>query len=245
MREKRLPLILGGAAAALVLLLAAVIPALFVRPDVPETAPVPLTTAERAELFRLYWAEDVRCTAETCAREDFTPEELAPSEKLTEALHAEYAVDRGTPLVESAGEHFYLLRGADGREMRMREYYEQASGDWSSWFRVYTDIDTQEILFFYQSCKCLKNERRYDPAEIGSDAWTLSAMWADTVGCESYLCLGGTDGKVSAAYVRGEQAVYYDTSYTTYTSPEYVIDFRMVIQPPPEAVPETDTEVTA
>lgn len=227
MKQERLPLIVGTAAVVLSLLLAAFIPALFVR-KAPEKRPdAVLSGGERAALFALYWAEDERCTVEHLERSDFAPEELAGSDELVRQLHADLIFDRGAPVPESAGEHFFVLRRKDGESLRMQEYYEQSAGDWSNWFRVYVDIDSLDIYFLYESCKCLKNADDY-PVGVWPDAWELVVAWQDYMGYGKCVFLDGDGNKASVAYLDGERAVYCDVSITTYASPEYVVDFRIV-----------------
>lgn len=227
--------LLGAVITALVVLLAATIPALFVRDDAALSEAQPLTTAERAELFALYREEDARCAVEELQREAFSEEELAGSGDVIRKLRSSLRIDRGEIVPESTGERFFLLGTADGRGLRMREYYEQSAGDWSNWFRVYVDIDTQEVFFLYQSSKCLKNEEKYPEEDAAVGAKEMAELWIEYLpGCERMVLLEENENMVSAAYLRGDEAIYYDTRYTTYTSPEYVVDFRFAIRPPME-----------
>ena len=230
-REK-LPLILGIAAAALLVLLAAVVPALFIPPRTNDAPLVPATPGERAALFGRFWREEEGLEIVRLDRTAFSEAELAASTARIEALHEAFLFDDALPASESSGENFYILRDADGTTLRMREFYEQSSGDWSNWFRVFTDIDEEEIYFFYQSCKCLQNPENYDFSDM--NAWTLADGWRDVLGAENVVYLGAEGVMARAAYLMGEQALYYDVSYTSYTTPEYVVDFRFVLQPAPE-----------
>lgn len=242
MKKEQLPLIIGAAAVALVLILAAAIPALFVEKTPAEQPDVVLTGGERAALFDLYWTEDERCTVEQLERSDFAAEELTGSDELIRQLHGDLRFDLGEPVAESSGEHFFVLRREDGGYLRMQEYYEQSAGDWNNWFRVYVDIDSLDIYFLYESCKCLKNEEKY-PIGVLPTAWDLIAAWQDYRGYDKYIYLGGDGNKASAAFLDGERAVYCDVNLTIYTSPEYVVDFRIVRKPPTDGV--TTGEVAA
>lgn len=229
--RKKLPLFLGVAATVLAVLLAAVLPALFIPPksvDAPET---PATPGERAALFNAFWNEDASCETVLLDRSAFSEQELAASGERIRALHEASLFDDAQPLPESSGEHFYVLRGKDGVTLRMREFYEQSAGDWSNWFRVFTDIDEDEIYFFYQSCKCLRNEENYDFSDL--NAQTLTESWKDVLGADDYHFSPGAGTTSYGVFVRGEQALYYTLNYTSYTTPEYVIDFRFVMKPPP------------
>ena len=230
--RKRLPLILGIAATALVVLLAAVVPALLIPPGSVAAPEEPSTPGERAALFNAFWREDASCEVILLDRSAFSDAELAPSGERIAALHERFLFDDASPASDSSGEHFYILRGGDGTTLRLREFYEQSTGDWSNWFRVFTDIDGDEIYFFYQSCKCLQNAENYDFSDL--DAWTLAEVWQETLGAQSNVYLGSEGNETKTAYLLGERALYYDLRYTTYTAPEYVVDFRFLMQPPPE-----------
>lgn len=233
--QKNFKPILGAAITVLVVLLAAIVPAFFVQDHDALSEAQPLTTAERAELFALYRAEDARCAVEELEVDAFTEEELAGSWDVIRDLRDSLRIDRGEIVPESTGERFFLLGTADGRGLRMREYYEQSAGDWSNWFRVYVDIDTQEVFFLYQSSKCLENEEKYSEKDVAVSAKEMAELWLEYLpGCERVILLEEKENTVSAAYLRGDEAIYYDTRYTTYTSPEYVVDFRFTIRPPME-----------
>ena len=232
MKKTSLPLILGAAATALVLLLAAVLPALFVREEREIASQEPLSAGERAELFALYWAEDERCTVERLDPENFGETELAEGREAILRLQDKTCFDRGVRLTENSGERFYALYREDGRGLRMREFYEQSAGDWSNWFRVFADMDTGEVYFLYQSSKCLQHPSMYPAREIVTGARAVAEEWGGCIGYEHCAVLSGGENAVSAVYVRGDDALYYDTSYTAYTTPEYVVDFRIVMQPP-------------
>lgn len=231
MKRERLPLILGAAAAALALLLAAIVPALFVREAANEAAAVPLTTGERAALFQLYWAEDEHCAVERFQRSDFAAEALAASDALVQQLRADLRFDKGEPVTDTAGEYFYRLWTQDGRSLRMQEYYEQSSGDWSNWFRVFVDIDTLDVYFLYESSKCLKNKQNY-PLDDVPGAWDLAEAWQEYMGYDEFVYLSGEGNSASVAYIDGEQTIYGDVRFTTYSSPEYVVDFCVELKPP-------------
>ena len=228
----RFLLLLGIAATAAVVVLAAVLPAAFLPPKNSSTAETPAAPGARAALFNRFWNEDALCEVMTVERSAFSEEELAPSGERIRALHETFHFDDATPLPESSGEHFYILRGADGVTLRMREFYEQSEGDWNTWFRVFTDIDAEEIYFFYQSCKCLHNAGDYDFSDL--NAQTLSEEWKDALGADECLFTPGAGTLSHGVYVSGGQALYYDLSYTSYTEPEHVEDFRFVMKPPPE-----------
>ena len=232
MKKMTLPRIFGVAAAALALLLAAVVPALFLRARADALAKEPLSVAERAELFALYWAEDARCTVEIVDAESIDEEELADGLEAILSLQDQTCFDRGVRMTENKGERFYVLRREDGRGLRMREFYEQSTGDWSNWFRVFADMDTGEIYFLYQSCKCLNHTSLYPSREIITGASGVAQKWAECIDYDHCAVLDVTDNTVRAAYVRNNEALYYDTSYTAYVSPEYVVDFRIMMQPP-------------
>ena len=229
--RKKLPLLLGIAATALAVVLAAVLPALFIPPksiDAPET---PATPGERAALFNAFWNEDASCETVLLDRSAFSEQVLAASGERIRALHDTFLFDDAQPMPESSGEHFYVLRGENGVTLRLREFYEQSAGDWNNWFRVFTDIDGDEIYFFYQSCKCLQNEENYDFVDLSARA--LSEGWAETLGATGSVWLGSAGSASRAVYVVGGEALYYDVSYTSYTTPEFVVDFRFVMKPPP------------
>ena len=232
MKKMSLPRVFGIAAAVLALLLSAAVPALILRSRTETEPPEPLSVAERAALFALYWAEDARCSVETVDAETIDEAERASGRERILSLQDQTCFDRGVRLTENAGERFYILRGEDGRGLRMREYYEQSTGDWSNWFRVFADMDTGEIYFLYQSCKCLRHTSLYPPREIITDAEGIAREWAVCIGYEHCAVLETKDNSVRAAYVRGNGALYYDTSYTAYTTPEYAVDFRIMMQPP-------------
>jgi hypothetical protein len=229
--RKKLPLILGVAATALVVLAAAVLPALLIPPHGIEAPEQPAAPGERAALFSRFWYEDAALEVILLDRAAFTEAELMPSGERIRALHDTFLFDDAAPSPESSGEHFYILRGEDGVTLRMREFYEQSTGDWSNWFRVFTDIDGDEIYFFYQSCKCLQNEENYDFVDLSARA--LSEGWAETLGATGSVWLGSAGSASRAVYVVGGEALYYDVSYTSYTTPEFVVDFRFVMKPPP------------
>ncbi len=230
--RKKLPLILGVAATALVVLAAAVLPALLIPPHGIEAPEQPAAPGERAALFSRFWYEDASLEVILLDRAAFTEAELMPSGERIRALHDTFLFDDAAPSPESSGEHFYILRGEDGVTLRMREFYEQSTGDWSNWFRVFTDIDGDEIYFFYQSCKCLQNAENYDFSELS--ARELSDVWRSALGAQQSLLLGGEGNVTNTAFLLGEQALYYELRHTMYTTPEYVVDFRFLMQPPPE-----------
>ncbi len=228
--RKKLPMILSIAATALVVLLAAAIPALFIPPKSIDAPEVPATPGERAALFEQFWNEDASCEVLLLERSAFSEELLAESGARIAALHDAFLFDDAAPAPESSGEHFYILRGENGVTLRMREFYESSTGDWSNWFRVFTDIDGDEIYFFYESCKCLQNAENYDFSDL--DAWALADAWQDVLGAQSCMFLGFEGNEEIAAYLLGERALYYKVRYTSYTAPEYVVDFRFLMQPP-------------
>ena len=228
--RKKLPMILGIAGTALVVLLAATLPALFIPPASIEAPVIPATPGERAALFEKFWNEDSSCEVILLERSAFSEAELAPSGARFAALHDAFMFDDASPAPESSGEHFYILRGENGVTLRMREFYEQSTGDWSNWFRVFTDIDGEDIYFLYQSSKCLQNAENYDFS--GVDAWTLADHWMETIGAQECMYLGVEGNEARAVYLQGERAMYYRIRYTSYTAPEYVVDFRYMMEPP-------------
>ena len=226
----KLPMIFACAGTVLVVLLAAVIPALFIPPKSAAAPETPATPGERAALFAKFWNEDSSCEVILLERSAFSEAELAPSGERLAALHDAFLFDDAAPAPESSGEHFYILRGENGVTLRMRELYESSTGDWSNWFRVFTDIDGDEIYFLYQSCKCLQNAENYDFSDL--DAWTLASSWQDVLGAQNCMFLGSEGNEAIAAYLLGERALYYKVRYTSYTTPEYVVDFRFMMQAP-------------
>ena len=230
--RKKLPLILAVAGTAIVVLLAAVLPAAFIPQPGTDAPEIPAAPGARAALFNSFWSEDASCEVVLLDSSAFSEAELAASGERIRALHETFLFDDADPTPENSGEHFYILRGSDGTTLRMREFYEQSAGDWSNWFRVFTDVDEDEIYFFYQSCKCLQNEENYDFADL--NARTLAEGWSDMLGADGCLFTPGEGTNSRAVYVRGGEGLYYDLSFTRYTTPEYVVDFRFVLQPPPE-----------
>lgn len=231
MNARRFRMILGISCTVLILLLAATLPALFVQDSPEEAAEVPLGIQERARLFSLYWAEDESCRVEAFSREDFSEEELEPSGEKISEFRAAMAIDQGGPMTESAGEHFYTLTLPEGGTLRMREYYEQSTGDWSNWFRIYVDIDTLDVYFLYVSCKCLRNVNDYDLAGMSEmDVYELARGWQEYLGADFCIPTYGEGNTLQSVYVRGGEALCYRESYTFYSSPEIVVDFMLRIQ---------------
>ena len=228
--RKKLPLVLGVAATALAVLLAATIPALFIPSKSTDAPEIPASPGERAALFNQFWNEDASCEVLSLDRSAFSEAELAASGRRIRALREAFLFDDAQPLPESSGEHFFILRGKNGVTLRMRESYEQSVGDWSNWFRVFTDIDEEEVYFLYHSSKCLRNAENYDFGDL--NAQTLAEGWKDVLGASSCAWTPDAGTASHAVYVKGEQALYYDLSYTSYRTPEYVLDFRFVMQPP-------------
>ena len=57
--------------------------------------------------------------------------------------------------------NFYIVDDGNGTGIRYLDLYMEWKSDWSSWFKIHIDIDTEEIYYVYYSAKCVANEGKY------------------------------------------------------------------------------------
>ena len=105
--RKKLPLILAVAGTAIVVLLAAVLPAAFIPQPGTDAPEIPAAPGARAALFNSFWSEDASCEVVLLDSSAFSEAELAASGERIRALHETFLFDDADPTPENSGEHFY------------------------------------------------------------------------------------------------------------------------------------------
>ncbi len=114
----------------------------------------------KIELYNKY-SQDTSHHGQLSSNE-IDPDDLDACYTMFGTISENFDIDRGEDFkMVAGGELFYTIADDNGSYIRVVEYYRQWVGDWSSWLRVYTDADTQEIYYVFTSCDTLKNFNKY------------------------------------------------------------------------------------
>lgn len=206
--------------AALVMLACALLPLLFMpRSQAPlpygEAEQLGTTRSQRAELFTRYFTDG------ELERRGFEPtmderEGVIACRALANSVLTGLCADSTLP--EPADAQISYFSVADGEaQIRVMEFNQRWTGDWSNWFSIHIDLDTQEVYRAYISEQCLKNVEDYSlPLPRAADT---AERWFSLLGCE-----GGAAGADAEDPLPAETTDYAQSMETDfgihYSAPE-------------------------
>lgn len=223
-REERL--VYYAVAAAVVFLLAALLPLAF-RPDSVEAADSgEFDAGARAAVFSAYWNDGGRgCTVRNIPgpeRKDID----ACTQRMSEIVGA-CVIDTQSGAANSAGSE-YVSVSNDLGTIRTCRMWMESQGDWNNWIDVCFDMDTGEVYYLYVSSKCISNGETYlDALPEGFNTQTAAEQIAARRGCElvKVVWSGKTGDTATAVFLDDGSAVCMELTCTYYQSS--LLDFKL------------------
>lgn len=210
----KLKLIIAASAAAMLVLLAMLIPLAFRGSG--ESLEQAADLGRRAALFAEYWNSSGEVSWKKI--EEPTKAQERVGSELMEELVQSYVPDKR--LVDTAPGGREYVRVTDGTlSMELCRMWMSAQGDWQNWLDVCFDLDTGDIYYLYLSSECLFNGNEYlSSPEGGLDAQMVAELAAERLGYElRYLVWSGeTADTATAVYMSEGSSVCVEISCIYY-----------------------------
>lgn len=179
--DDRTKLLLSCAAAAVLLIIAMLLPLAF-RGAADPVAPAVASAEAKRQLFAGYWLLGPADLGITVTKEE-TPsrDTVRTCEAMMQGLVEQCIDDRQFAYEAPDGSEYTVISDESGAQARLCRMWLEAQGDWQNWLDVCFDAESGEIYYLYLSRECLTNQKKYG-SRAGLDVWDVAYSMAETYG---------------------------------------------------------------
>lgn len=230
--QKTLPYIVTG----LFLVICAMLPALFLNTGQPEPTitAAPFDVNYRATMYKRADASELTPQPMSETQIESYSEALVSRRMIIDEM-LKLASDSGSSeTLRSVGTNYWSVTDETGRSIHYMEYYREWVSDWSNWFRIQLDLDTELPYHWYFSSRCVRNFDRYSKMDTEGAEKELAVAWGEMhkLGEAEISPVDGEHFELRYPDGEGGYISYY-LWFRVYTdsAPSIVVDVEFTIMP--------------